>query len=197
MIRDRGWITFREVSTARNCYWYFQNKAGGISNTDFLQISIVHLTIIKQNNMKTLVGVFVIAITFVHAGYSQNVKEKDVPVVIKNSLVKNFSINRADWNKEGANYEASFKEKGNEMSVVFDGAGTVIETEKEIKHNELPQPVQNALNNDYKDYELEEIAKIDSKGATTFETELEKGKDSLEILFSGDGKVISKIEKKK
>lgn len=145
--------------------------------------------------MKTLVGVFAIAITFVHAGYAQDVKEKDVPVAIKNSLVKNFTTNRAEWNKEGANYEASFKEKGNEMSVVFDDAGNIVETEKEIKQNELPLPVQNVLKKDYKDYELEEIAVIDSKGTITYETELERGKESLEIIFSADGKVISKTDK--
>ena len=146
--------------------------------------------------MKTLVGVFVIAMAFVHAGYAQDVKEKDVPIALKNSLVKNFTTNSADWNKEGANYEASFKERGNEMSVVFDGAGNVVETEKEIKQSELPLPVQNVLKIDYKDYELEEIAIIDSKGTITFETELERGKDSLEIIFNADGKVISKTEKK-
>lgn len=146
--------------------------------------------------MKTLVGVFVIAMTFVHAGYAQDVKEKDVPVAVKNSLVKNFSTNRADWNKEGANYEASFKEKGNEMSVVFDSSGNIVETEKEINQNELPMAVQNVLKNDYKDFALEEIAVIDSKGKVTFETELEKGKESFEIIFDADGKVISKTEKK-
>ena len=145
--------------------------------------------------MKTLVGVFAIAMTFVHAGYAQDVKEKDVPVAIKNSLAKNFKTNSADWNKEGANYEASFKDRRNEMSVVLDDGGNIVETEKEIEINELPLPVQNILKNDYKDYELEEIAVIDSKGMITYETELERGKELLEIIFSADGKVISKIDK--
>lgn len=147
--------------------------------------------------MKTLVSVFAIAVTFVHAGYAQDVKEKDVPVAIKNSLVTNFSINKADWNKEGENYEASFKENGKDISVVFDGSGNIVETEKEIKQNELPVPIQNILRSEYKDYELEEVARIDSKGGITFETELEKGKQSFEIIFDPTGKLISKTEKKK
>lgn len=99
--------------------------------------------------MKTLLGAVAITITMASTGYSQDMNDRDVPSVIKDSLVAYFSKDRANWNKEGTNYEASFKLKGKEMSVLFDDAGNVVETEKEIGLAELPPAVIDILKHEF------------------------------------------------
>ncbi len=141
--------------------------------------------------MKAMIMVFGLglAITQVNA---QKVNARDVPANVKSSLEKNYSVKDADWDKEGTNYEASFEQNGIETSVVFDGAGSILETEREIKKNELPTAILDVLKKDYADFEIEEAARIETKGVITYETEVEKGRMSLDLIFEASGKLIKK-----
>lgn len=111
---------------------------------------------------------------------------------VKISLERAYAVRGVDWDKEGENYEASFAQKGKEISVVFDGIGSILETEREIKKSELPTAILDVLKRDYSDFELEEAAQIESKGVITYETEVEKGKMSLELVFDERAKLIKK-----
>jgi hypothetical protein len=141
--------------------------------------------------MKTLWLVIGMALVIIQAD-AQKMNSKDVPVNIKSSLEKNYALKDADWDKEGANYEASFEQKGTEISVVFDGLGAVVESEHEIKKSELPAAILDVLKKDYADFELEEAARIETKGVITYEAEVEKGKMLLELVFDVTGKLIEK-----
>ena len=141
--------------------------------------------------MKTLLVVLGMGLSIAHAN-AQKVNVKDVPLSIKHSLQQNYGIKDADWDKEGNNYEASFEQKGKEVSVVFDAIGSILETEREIGKDELPVAVIDVLKKDYPDFELEESAKIDSKGVITYEAEVEKGEQTFDLIFNAQGKLIKK-----
>ncbi|PZR15334.1 MAG: hypothetical protein DI539_18330 [Flavobacterium psychrophilum] len=141
--------------------------------------------------MKTLLLVIGMGLVIIQAN-AQKMNAKDVPANVKSSLEKNYIAKDVDWDKEGANYEASFEQKGTEISVVFDGTGSILETEREIKKSALPSTILEALKKDYADFELEEAARIETKGVITYETEVEKGKMSLELVFDANGKLIKK-----
>lgn len=130
-----------------------------------------------------------LAITQVNA---QKMNAKDVPASVKSSLEKNYSVKDADWDKEGENYEASFEQKGTEISIVFDANGSILETEREIKKSELPIAIQNTLKKDYAGFEIEEAARIETKGVITYEAEVEKGKMFLDLVFDANGKLLKK-----
>lgn len=141
--------------------------------------------------MKTLLVVLGMGLSIAHAN-AQKVNVKDVPLSIKHSLQQNYGIKDADWDKEGSNYEASFEQKGKKVSVVFDAIGSILETEREIGKDELPVAVIDVLKKDYPDFELEESAKIDSKGVITYEAEVEKGEQTFDLIFNAQGKLIKK-----
>ena len=145
--------------------------------------------------MKTLLGAVAITIVMASTGYGQDLKERDVPSAIRNSLAANFSKDHANWNKEGTNYEASFKLKGKEISVLFDDAGNVVETEQEIGAADLPPSAMDVLKNEYSGYDVEEFARIDTQGVITYEVELKQEKQSFDLIFDSDGKVITKNTK--
>ena len=70
-------------------------------------------------------------------------------------------------------------------------------TETEIKKGDLPQAVQAAIAKEFVGYKIEEAEKVETaKEGTHYEVALEKGELNYEVLFSADGKVLKKEEKK-
>ena len=129
--------------------------------------------------------------------FAQKLDANDVPVVVKNALEANTHVKDAQWDKEGANYEASYKSGGKEMSVVFDEQGRMLETEVEIGKNELPSLAKDLLKKEYSGYKVEEVARIiASNGEVTFEVEVEKLEKTFELIFDTQGKLVKQIEEK-
>lgn len=122
------------------------------------------------------------------AACAQKVKESDVPVVVKDAFKKAYKdVKEIKWEKEGANFEAEFEVGEADQSVIFDATGQVIETEIEIKVDELPSSVKDYVAKNYKDTKIKEATKItDSKGTVTYEAEI-KDKD---LIFDTNGKFI-------
>lgn len=126
---------------------------------------------------------------------AQKINESDVPANVKNALANSFGIKSAKWDKENENFEANFKEKGKETSVVFDATGVILETEVEINKSGLPTAVLEILKKDYADAKIEEVAKIDAKGIITYEVEVAIGEDTFDLIFDTHGKLIKKEKK--
>lgn len=142
--------------------------------------------------MKTLLVVLAVALGISQAN-AQRIKSNEVPDRVKKELEQNFNVKDADWDKEGENYEASFEQKGSEISVVFGVNGLVLETEYEIDKKELPTAVLEALKRDYKDYKIEEAARIESNGILTYEAEVEKAEQTFDLIFDAQGKLLKKV----
>lgn len=132
---------------------------------------------------------------------AQKMNSTDVPANVKASLQKAYAGKNVSWDKEDDNYEASFKQKDQETSIVLDASGTILETEVEISKKDLPAPILDALKKGYADYKIEEAAKIESpNGAITYEAEVEKGEKSFDLIFDATGKLLkteAKEEKEK
>ncbi|HRE65711.1 MAG TPA: PepSY-like domain-containing protein [Cyclobacteriaceae bacterium] len=144
--------------------------------------------------MKTLLIVLGLSLTMCQAE-AQKVKSKDVPAEVKNTLQKSYAVTDADWDKEDGSFEANFELKGNEMSVLIDTKGNILEVETEIAKNELPAAVLKSLESNYKDFKIEETARIEANGVVTYEVEVEKGKQSFDLIFDLDGVLIEKLSK--
>ena len=138
------------------------------------------------------------AVTMMVAGvitsfsFAQKIQEKDVPATVKTSFNKTYpTAKEVKWDKEGANYEASFDANEIDNSVLFDASGNVVETEAEIELNQLPSGVLEYVKTNYSNQKVKEAAKItDAKGVITYEVEL-KGMD---VLFDNSGKFIKEMK---
>ena len=150
----------------------------------------------------------IIALYFgINAGYAQKVKEADVPAAVKEAFAKKYPGLKAEWEKEGENYEAEYDgkmlvsnsgsekptKKEMEGSVLIGPDGSILETEEEINVKALPAGVTDHITTNMKGSKIKEAYKItDAKGAVTYETEI--GKD--EYLFDSKGTFIKKLDKK-
>ena len=149
--------------------------------------------------MKNLILLATLMVIIVNA-CGQSKKDKKsiaVPEAVRNSFDGKFATaTKVEWGieKQGE-YEAEFKMNKNEMSVVFDEKGNLLETETEIKKTELPQTVLESLKKEFGNYKIDEIEKVDSNGTTSYEMEAGKGKEKFELVFDYNGKLLQKEPK--
>lgn len=122
------------------------------------------------------------------AACAQKMKEADVPSAVKDAFKKAHSdAKEVKWEMEGANFEAEFEIGEVDQSAVYDTSGKLIETEVEIKVEELPAGVRDYISKNYKDAKIKEATKItDAKGTVTYEAEI-KDRD---LIFDSNGKFI-------
>ena len=66
--------------------------------------------------------------------------------------------------------------------------------EKELKNNEPLTDVQNAFNTKYTDYKIEQASEIETPDFKGYELGIEKGEEAMEIIVTGDGKIVAKKE---
>ena len=136
--------------------------------------------------------VFLFAMLFATLSACAQVK---APEAAQNAFNKQFpQAKSVKWGKENdTEYEAEFKMNGQAMSANYSADGTWSETETDIKPSGLPSTVMDKVRADFKDYKMKETAKIDKPGQSgLFETELKKGDETLEILWNGQGEILSK-----
>lgn len=128
----------------------------------------------------------------VSLGFSQKMKDAEVPAAVKSALQKQFPAAKdVKWDKEKNQYEASFDLNKTDHSVLFDEAGKIVETEVEIEMNQLPKGVAEYIKANYKGVTVKEAAKItDAEGKVTYEAEV-KGMD---LLFDSTGKFIKEVK---
>lgn len=137
--------------------------------------------------MKNLIMVAA-GLLFSFAVSAQKMKEKELPSAVKESFKKNYpNAKEVKWEKEGSNFEAEFEIGETESSVVYDANGILVESEVEIKIEELPAAVKDYVSKNYKAMKIKEAAKITAAaGAITYEVEI-KGKD---LIFDSKGNFI-------
>lgn len=135
-----------------------------------------------------------------NAAYAQKISADKVPAAVNSAFKAKFTTaTKKSWEIENTNeYEAGFKLNGKEVSANFDKTGKWLETETEIKVSALPASIQSALSKDFAGFKINEASKIESvKNGNCFEAEIEKGKETLDVLFTADGKMLSKTKKEK
>ena len=128
---------------------------------------------------------------------AQKISADKVPAAVSSAFKSKFpTATKVSWEMENeTEYEANFKLNGEEVSANFDNTGKWLETETEIKVSALPTAIQSALKNEFLGFKVEEASKIESvKNGNCYEAEIEKGEETFDMLFTPEGKVISKTK---
>jgi len=136
-----------------------------------------------------------------NAAKAQDLKETEVPELIKQSFLKIYPNTKVDgWEKEGTDYEVEFHLNNVESSALFNVHGNFIELEQEIVLTDLPKAAVDYCKLNYKEYKLNEAAVItDVYKKVTYEIELKKGKEHFDLMFDDKGNFVKKgdVETKK
>jgi len=146
--------------------------------------------------MKSIIITSAIIALSTSSASAQKVKETEVPKAIISSFQTHFKGVKVDaWDKEkNGEFEVEFKMNKVEMSANFSNDGTLMETEEEIAISTLPKSVEEYVIKNYLGSKIEEAAKItDASGKITYEAEIEKGKEEIELIFDANGQFVKKM----
>jgi hypothetical protein len=119
---------------------------------------------------------------------AQQLKEAEVPKAVKDAQQQNFPGSRVTkWEKEGSNYEAEFIVQKVETSADFDGNGTMLSTETEIKVSELPQNITDYFTKNKPGKKIKEASRIIlTTGDLNYEAEVE----GVDYIFDTNGNLL-------
>jgi ABC-type transporter MlaC component len=120
---------------------------------------------------------------------AQKLKEAELPQKIKESFSKDFKeAKAAKWEKEkDGNYEAEFMFNKIEMSVTYNTAGDLLETESEIAVADLPKTVSEYVAKNFPGKKIKEASKIiEPDGSVKYEAEVSK----KDLIFDSAGNFI-------
>ena len=145
--------------------------------------------------MKTLI-ILISICCFSNISFAQKIPSNKVPAALTGSFKDKFpSATAAKWEKEGDEYEVTFKLKKEGFAAKFDATGKWLETEQQIKVAELPMPIQNNIKKEFPGFKIEEACKLESlKDGHAYEAEVVKGKESWDLIYTMDGKLLSKMK---
>jgi uncharacterized membrane protein YkoI len=126
---------------------------------------------------------------------SQNIPARKVPSVVLNTVQTKFAtVNKIEWEKKKALYEAEFKMDSIEYAVYVDPAGKLVMYKIDIKESELPAAVSTVIRTEYIGYRIDDAEKIEKEGIAYYQVELEgKGKKDIKLIFSTDGKLVPEV----
>jgi len=118
----------------------------------------------------------------------------NVPAKVKVAFYQKFpNAKKTTWNKENVTeWEVEFKLNGEEHSANYTLEGIWKETEHEIKKSKLPDAVKITLNNEFKEYDIDESEVSETAKGVVYEFALENDNKNLEVAISPEGKVIKK-----
>lgn len=147
--------------------------------------------------MKRIIYLLLSVALMSNSANAQKISADKVPAAVSSAFKSKFpTAVKITWEMENqTEYEANFKLNGEEVSANFDNTGKWLETETEIKVSALPAAIQSALKTEFADFKVEEASKIESvKNGNCYEAEIEKGEETFDVLFTPEGKVISKTK---
>jgi thermostable 8-oxoguanine DNA glycosylase len=139
--------------------------------------------------MKKLVVIIALSLGLGSA-YAQKAKEVEVPTAVKESFAKQYPNAKVEkWEKEGALYEAEFRQNKLEMAVTFDARGNLQDIETEIAVSELPKAVTEYVSKNVAGKKIKEASRIaNAEGMVFYEVEV----DGADYIFDGDGNFVKK-----
>ena len=147
--------------------------------------------------MKKIIFMLLSAALLSNVVYSQKISANKVPAAVTSAFKTKFpTATKATWEIENkTEFEVNFKINGEEVSANFDNTGKWLETETEIKVAALPTTVQATLTKEFSGFKVEEASKIERvENGKCYEAEIEKGEENFNLLFTPDGKVLSKTK---
>lgn len=141
-----------------------------------------------MKNLKIITFLALLTCASATIARAQKISASRVPAAVKSSFTKIYpGINKVAWEMEKDKFEANFRKDGQEMSSLFTSNGTITESEKEIKPDELPANILPYVSKHYKGFIVKEASKIiKTDGTVNYEAEVH-GKD---LVFDVKGNFI-------
>ncbi|WP_243409449.1 SdiA-regulated domain-containing protein [Pontibacter virosus] len=116
---------------------------------------------------------------------------RNVPDAVKVKFVESYpTIKRVDWDRMDSLYEAEFEISGRERKALFLEDGTLLSYTEEIEQQYLPKSVVAKLQQEFNNYKIEEVHRVQENNMTSFVVELEKGTRDIWLRYNEAGELL-------
>lgn len=125
---------------------------------------------------------------------SRDMAANKVPAVVINTLKAQYpNAAGVEWEKVGAHYEADFDtDAKTDVMVRIDASGNLLMQKSDLNFNDLADRIKAVLQNEYKNFNVDEVEKVEKGGVVFYQVELDgKGLRSFnekQLVFSADGR---------
>ncbi len=146
--------------------------------------------------MKNLILFTLLSITSSMQSYAQKNNSEKIPETVLNAFNQKFpNAKKVEWEMENdKEWEAEFKMNGKEYSANFSVIGEWLETEYEIKESQIPKEVRSILDQNFKDYEIEEAEITETAAGSSYEFEIEVDEEEFEVVINAQGELTKKAQ---
>ena len=149
-------------------------------------------------SMKKIILLISASLLFSLMAYSQELSFDKVPKNVRQAFVRQFPAARAvKCQSDNMDYQISFLDQGKECSAMFNEAGKLLETQKEIIPAGLPKEVSSSVAKNFPGYAIMIIVRRDAydKGVC-YEMDLKKDDAGYSVRFSDKGEILQKVARK-
>jgi hypothetical protein len=116
-----------------------------------------------------------------------------VPAPVEQAVKKLYpEASELSWEKKKERYKAEFKTWKVDHKMWLEASGAVVKHQYEIKKDQLPKPIADAIAKDFAGYTIDECDRTDENGESTYKVEVKNAQGKKNLHFSSDGKVMPK-----
>ena len=124
-------------------------------------------------------------------------KDNDVPQAVKSAFTSQFpGASDVDWKMKNGNYKAKFDMNGTDHMAEMTQSGELVCKGVEIKKDELPTLVSDAVRTGYTSNTIDEAYKIEKGGNTYYLVKLD-GNPDKKLMYDTQGKLVKEKMHKK
>ena len=130
--------------------------------------------------------------------FSQEIPPGNVPKPVKQAFAKQFPAAKAvKYELDKTDYQIDFLEQGKECIAIYNAAGKLLGTDKEITSDRLPKEVLSAVAQNFPGYKIITVIRREApdKGIC-FEMDLKKDDAGYTVRFSDEGEILQKVARK-
>lgn len=141
---------------------------------------------------KTFITLLAVAgfTTAVNAQEKERVSDKDLPATIQNTFKSTFpDAKDAEWKMKEGYYKVEFEVNDVDQIAAFDASGKLVSKGVEIRENELPEAVRNAVQTAHSGRTIDDAYKMEKEGNTHYMVKLD-GNPPTKLMYSADGQEI-------
>ena len=117
------------------------------------------------------------------------------PDVIAASSMLYPKAKDVNWNLIQKDFEVSFVQNERTVSLLFDQRGNLMMVKNKINETEVPVPVITTLKTEYSGWSVQKALSIDIMGTTSYQLELERAGEAVNLTCSRQGDIIKILSK--
>lgn len=128
--------------------------------------------------------------------YRKELKDSELPSDIAkliNDQFGTFDLDRSKYVEVNgyANYIIRGEINGKEQAFWYTDTAILLRHTQNLRNNEIPEAIMNALKSNFNDYELRDADMIDERGKKIYVLAIRKSSKKLNLAFSSNGKLIT------